>query len=69
MCFQAMFFGEINSNCGYKQEHVESCSSSTESMKYPLPHWTWPPNLTGWLLTIRDSQSRVLVRSGDKFKA
>ena len=49
---------EINSNGsngGFKQEHVESCFSTTKNVASPLPHCLWPPNLAEWQLTMKGS--------------
>ena len=42
------FLLKINSNSGFKREHVESCSSTTKNItSRPLPQCLWPANLAG----------------------
>ena len=67
---------ETNSNGGFKQEHVESCSSTTKNIVSPLPQCVWPPNLAGWLVIMRGSSpqshmtlwSRGRAASRDRLK-
>ena len=44
---------EINSNGGFKQEHVGACSSIAKNIKSPLSQCLAPPNLAGWWLRCR----------------
>ena len=44
---------EPNSNDGFKREHLESCPSTTKNIVSPLQQYIWPPDLGGWLLTMR----------------
>ena len=59
---------EINSNGGFKREHVESFTLTTKSILSPLRQFLWLPDVTGWQLAIKGSHSRSLVKSLDKLK-
>ena len=63
---------EANNNDGFKREYLQSCPSTTKNIVSPLQQYIWPPDLGGWLLTMRvplqiylTLRSHALARSCD----